>query len=330
MRAILIDAWTTPDRLQVRDAPVPTPGPDEVLIEVAAAPLSFSLSLLIAGKYQRKPPLPFVPGNTVAGRVVSRGARATRFAPGARVLASLEWGGLAEFATAHQANVYAIPDAVGFAEATTFNTSYNSVLAALTWPHLLAIQPGQTLLVLGAAGGTGTAAIEIGRLLGATVIAAASTPAKRDWALRHGAHHAVASDPVRLRDDVLALAGAEGVDAVLDPVGGAMFAAGLRCLRREGRILPLGFASGEIPQLAVNLLLVKNIAVCGLYMGYYKIDARERYEPRVRALFDRLGAWAAQGQIKPEIAATLPLEQITEGFARLLDRNHLGHVVMAP
>lgn len=330
MRAIRIDTWTAPDRLQVVDAPAPVCGTDDVLIRVHAAPVSFALSLLIQGKYQRRPDLPFVPGNTVAGEVVACGSGVARFRPGERVVASLEFGGLAEYAAAPAACTYSIPDSLPFAEATAFNTAYNSALAALTWPRLLAVAAGETVLILGAAGNVGTAATEIARACGATVIAAASTPAKRDWALRHGAHHVVAAGSDTLAEEVRALTAGTGVDAVLDPVGGALTRSALSCLRPEGRLLPIGFASGEIPQIPANIVMVKNLTICGLYMGFYKIDARARHEAAVRALFDRLGRLHRDGAIRPDIAARFPLDAAAAAFAAVLDRGRMGHVVVTP
>jgi NADPH2:quinone reductase len=328
MRAIQINSWTPPDQLRINDVPEPVCGSRDVLIRVQAAPVSRSLALLVQGQYQRKPPFPFVPGNTATGDIVACGADVTRFKPGDRVLASLELGALAECAVAPEINTYAIPDALPFHRAHALNTSYNSVVAALTWPRLLDIQPGQLLLVHGAAGGVGTAAVEIGRLRGATVIATASSEAKRAWAAAHGAQHVLPSDPATLRDAVMDLTQGMGVHAVFDPVGGALFRESLRCLRPEGRILPIGFASGEIPQIPANILMVKNIAVVGLYMGYYKIDERFEQEDRVRAIFAQIGEWFERGLIDPVCSATFPLERISDAFTLVLDRNHLGHVAI--
>jgi NADPH2:quinone reductase len=137
------------------------------------------------------------------------------------------------------------------------------------------------------------------------------------------------SDAATLRDRVIEIVGRDGVDCVLDPIGGELFAQSLRCLRPEGRILPIGFAGGTVPQIPANLLLVKNITVCGLYMGYYKIDERERFEPRIRAIFDRLGEWVETGVIDPVVAAHYPLDRISEAFSKVLDRDHIGHVTVA-
>lgn len=327
MRAIQIAEWTQPDQLKVTEVAAPVCGDEGVLIRVHAAALSHSLSLLVQGRYQRKPAFPFVPGNTAAGIVEAVGAKVTRHRPGDRVLASCELGALAELVVGHQDNVYALPAGMPFDAATVFNTSYNSVAAILTWPGVLELKSGQTLLVTGASGGVGTAAIQIARLLGARVIAAANGQAKRDYALAQGADVAVEGDAATLRDQVRALA-ADGVDAVLEPVGGALFDAALRCLRPGGRILPIGFASGSIPQIAANILLVKNITVCGFYMGYYKIDARAAYADRVQALFAQLGKWWSQGLIRPDVTSRVRLDEVGAAFSKALDRSHLGHVVV--
>lgn len=327
MRAIEIREWTEPERLTVSEVVAPRPGPAQLAIRVHAAALSHSLALLVRGRYQRKPAFPFIPGNTVAGDVSAIGEDVQGWTVGQRVVASLEYGGLAEFAVAHHENVYPLPPGIPYEEATAFNTSYNSVAAALTWPGLLEVQEGQRLLVTGGAGGVGTAAVQIGRLLGARVIAAATGTAKRAYAIAQGAHDAVDGSASTLRDDVRALV-PEGVDAVLETVGGAVFDAGLRCVRPGGRILPIGFASGEIPQIPANLLLVKNVTVCGFYMGYFKIDARTAFAGRMRALFDRLGSWWDAGLIRPQVVRRVTLEQVAEAFSQVLDRAHTGHVVV--
>jgi NADPH2:quinone reductase len=329
MRAIQIDTWCEPEHLRVSQVPEPVVSQCGVLIRVRAAAVSHSLALLIAGRYQRKPSLPFVPGNTVAGEVVATGAAVTRWCVGDRVLATLEQGGLAEYAWADEDNVYAIPPGLPFAEATTFNASYNSVAAALTWSHLLGVGQDHTLLVTGAAGNVGIAAIQIGRLLGAKVIAAASSPAKRARALDEGADLAIDGRAAALRD-ALWTACPEGAHRALEPVGGDVFGQVLRCLRPEGRVLPIGFASGQIPSIPANLLMVKNISVCGLYMGYYKIDARRDQADRMQDLFRQLGRWWESGGIRPVVADRFPLEETARAFACVLDRNTIGHVVVEP
>jgi NADPH2:quinone reductase len=328
VRAVVIHDWTPPEQLVVSEAPMPACGPGEVLIRVQSAAVSHSLSLLVQGRYQRRPAFPFIPGGAAAGYVEAVGAEAGRFRIGERVIASLELGGLAEYVAVPQANVYAIPDALPFQSANALTSAYNSALAALRWPHLLDVRAGQTLLVHGGAGGVGTAAVEMGRALGAEVIATAGSEAKRAWAREHGASHAIAANAASLRDTVMSLTGGRGVDGVLDPVGGDLFLQSLRCLRPEGRIVPIGFASGNIPQIPANLLLVKNITVCGLYMGYYKFDARERYESEVRMIFSHLSAWVAAGVIKPQATAVFVLDDVREAFATALNRDHIGHVAL--
>ncbi|MCI5074202.1 NADPH:quinone oxidoreductase family protein [Oricola sp.] len=331
MRAVVIRAWQEPWDLTVSETDVPVCGADAVRIAVRAVPVSHALGLLVRGKYQRKPDFPFVPGNTVVGEILEVGANAGRgLRVGQRVIASVEFGALAEQVVAPAVNVYPLPGGVDAAAATAINTSYNSVYAALTWPRLLDLRAGQTLLVHGAAGGAGSAAVEIARELGVRVIATASTEERRAWVRGRGADVVLASDPATLRDAVRAATGGKGVDAVLDTVGGELFTQSIRCLAPEGRIVPLGFASGRIPEVAANLILVKNISVCGLYMGYYKIDARDRYEGEVRAIFDTLGAWLAAGRINPKVFARLSLSNVGEAFRLVEDRGRLGHVVLEP
>lgn len=330
MRAVVITRWTQPDILQASEAPPPDMGAGDVRIRVRAAPVSHALGLLVQGKYQRKPPFPFVPGNTVVGEIVETGTAAGRgLERGQTVLASVEYGGLAQEVVAPAINVYPLPETVDHGQATALNTSYNSVYAALTWPHLLNLAAGQTVLIHGASGNAGSAAVEVARELGVRVIATASTAERRERAARLGAAAVLPSDPDGLRDGVFEAAGGP-VDAVLDPVGGDLFTQSIRCLRPEGRIVPLGFASGSIPQVAANHIMVKNIAVCGLYMGYYKIDARERFEPQVRRIFATLGTWLAAGRICPIVKARFPLESVAQAFASVADRSSPGHVVVIP
>lgn len=328
MRAVVLNRWTPPEELEIGEAPIPDCGPGQVRIRVQSAGVTYSFSLLVQGKYQRKPPFPFVPGGACAGFIESVGAGATRFKPGDRVIASLELGGMAEYAVVPEANAYAIPDELAFKDANAITTAYNSCLAALSWPQQLGLEAGQWLLVHGGAGGVGTAACEMARIMGVTTIATASTAAKRAWALAHGAHHAIPADPATLRDMVMDITGGKGVHAVLDPVGGDLFLQSLRCLRPEGRIVPIGFASGKVPQIPANLLLVKNISVRGLYFGYHKFDAREEFETRVRAIFDQLGRWVTSGGIRPEVTDVFELRDIRKAFAAILGREHIGHVAV--
>ncbi|MGR8919433.1 MAG: NADPH:quinone oxidoreductase family protein [Gammaproteobacteria bacterium] len=332
MKAIVVHDWTPFDQLEIEDLPVPEPVGDQVLIRIQAAGISFALSLVVEGKYQRRPPLPFVPGTEVAGIIEACGPEATRFRPGDRVCAVLDWGGLAEYAVAREVNVYAIPDALELVRAIGFTNSYATSAAALTWPHLLDVGAGDTLLVHGAAGGVGLAAVEIGHLLDATVIATAGTPEKLALAAAHGADHTINYREEDFRARVLDLTAGRGVDAVYDPVGGEVFSQSLRCMAPEARIMPVGFAGGSIPQIPANILLVKNLIVCGLNMGLYfgwgKTDLRDAYEDRMRALMQQLFDWFTAGHIDPVVEATFPLEGAFDAMAAVLAREVRGRAAV--
>jgi NADPH2:quinone reductase len=332
MKALLVRQWTTFDRLELCEVPAPPVGPREVRIRVQAAGVSFATSLVVQGKYQRKPPLPFVPGTEAAGIVVECGAGVSRFAPGDRVCAVLDWGALAEEATALEVNVFALPATLDFARAVGFTNSYATSAAALTWPHLLDVRAGQWLLVHGGAGGVGLAAIEIGKILGATVIATAGSPEKCAIARRHGADHVIDYRAQDFREEVLRLTDGRGVDAVYDPVGGEVFMQSLRCMAPEARIMPVGFAGGEIPQIPANILLVKNLTVCGLNMGLYygwsPRDLRYEYEPRVRANMEQLFRWFEAGRIDPVVSATYPLAEVHTAMDDVLARRAIGRVAV--
>ena len=332
MQGLLVTQWTTFDQLALVELAAPTLGPRDVLIQIQAAGVSFATSLVVQGKYQRKPPLPFTPGTEVAGIVIASGAQVRRFKVGDRVCAVLDWGGLAEQAVAREVNVFAIPDGLSFARAIAFTNSYATSAAALTWPHLLNVQAGQTLLVHGASGGVGIAAVEIGKILGATVIATAGSAAKLELARRHGADHGINYRQQEFRDEVLALTAGRGVDAVYDPVGGEVFMQSLRCMAPEARIMPVGFAGGDIAQIPANLLLVKNLIVCGLNMGLYygwsPNDMRYFYAERMRANMEKLFGWFVEGRIKPVVDITYPLEQVHQAMEDVLTRRALGRVAV--
>ena len=332
MKGLLVRDWTTFDQLTLTDLPAPLLGPRDVRIRIQAAGVSFATSLVVQGKYQRKPPLPFVPGTEVAGLISEVGAEAQRFRIGDRVCAVLDWGGLAEEATAREVNVFKIPDGLAFARAIAFTNSYATSSAALTWPHLLNVQAGHWLLVHGASGGVGIAAIEIGKILGATVIATAGSAEKLEIARAHGADHTINYRADEFRNKVLALTEGRGVDAVYDPVGGEVFLQSLRCMAPEARIMPVGFAGGDIPQLPANLLLVKNLSVCGLNMGLYygwsPNDLRYHYEDRVRANMDLLFGWFDQGRINPIVSATYPLARVQQAMDDVLNRRAIGRIAV--
>jgi NADPH:quinone reductase len=332
MQGLLVTHWTTFDQLPLVELPAPSPGPRDVVIQIQAAGVSFATSLVVQGKYQRKPPLPFTPGTEVAGIVIATGAEAQRFKIGERVCAVLDWGGLAEVAVAREVNVFAIPDGLSFARAIAFTNSYATSAAALSWPHLLNVQAGQTLLVHGASGGVGIAAVEIGKILGATVIATAGSTAKLALARAHGADHGINYREQDFREEVLALTDGRGVDAVYDPVGGEVFMQSLRCMAPEARIMPVGFAGGDIPQIPANLLLVKNLVVCGLNMGLYygwsPNDMRYVYEDRMRANMTKLFNWFVEGRIAPVVDTTYPLSRVHQAMDDVLARRAIGRIAV--
>jgi len=332
MRAVYCRDWRPFDELEIADLPDPPPPEKGLRIAVQAAGVSFATSLVVQGKYQRKPPRPFTPGTEVAGVVEAVGPGAARFKVGDKVFAVIDWGGLAEKATALEVNTYPMPEGMAFAEAISLTNSYGTSAAALTWPHLLNLQAGETLLVHGAAGGVGIAAVEIGKILGATVIATAGSAEKLEIVRRHGADHAINYREDDFRQAVLDVTGGRGVDACYDPVGGEVFMQSLRCMAVEGRIMPVGFAGGEIQQIPANLLLVKNITVCGLNLGYYTgwspHDARYESEPRMRPMMERLAEWHKAGLIRPELAAAFPIDRFKDAMAMVLGRQSIGRVAL--
>lgn len=297
-----------------------------------AAGVSFAMSLEVQGKYQRKPALPFVPGTEIAGIVAAVGARVMRFHPGDRVCAALDWIGLAEQAAAKAVNIFAIPDSLVFARAISFTNSYTTSAAALTWLHLLNVQPRNRLLDHGASSGVGIAAVEIGKICGAIVIATAGSLQKLAVARAHAADHAINYRADGFHAAVLDLTAERGVDAVFDPVGGDVFMQSLRCLAPEGRITPVGFAGGEIPQIPANLLLAKNITVCGLNMGYCygwsPRDMRHEFEDRMRANMQQLLDWFEDGRIDPVGTGTYALEDYLAAMDNVLARRAIGWVAV--
>ena len=332
MQGLLVKEWTTFDQLALTTVPAPVLGPRDVRMRVQAAGVSFATSLVVQGKYQRKPPLPFVPGTEVAGIICEIGPEARRFQLGDRVCAVLDWGGLAEEATAREVNVFKIPDRLSFTRAIAFTNSYATSAAALTWPHLLNVQAGQWLLVHGASGGVGIAAVEIGKILGARVIATAGSEQKLAITRAHGADHAINYRECEFRDEVLALTDGRGVDAVYDPVGGEVFMQSLRCMAPEARIMPVGFAGGNVAQIPANILLVKNLSVCGLNLGLYygwsPQDMRYVYEDRMRANMNKLFDWFEQGRINPVVSATYPITQVQQAMDDVLTRRAIGRVAI--
>jgi len=328
MRALLCRQWCEFKDLRIEDIPVPELRPGCVRLRVAYAGLGFAISLVVAGKYQRKPPLPFVPGTEVTGTVIEVASGVTRVKPGDRVLAILDWGGFAEEAVASEDTVYPLPAGLALASSTHLAISYGTAYGALVWRARL--QPGETLLVHGAAGGTGLAAVELGKQLEARVIACASSEQKRAAAKAHGADLVLPNRD--FREAVKAYTGGRGADVIFDPVGGDVFDESLRCIAAEGRILPIGFAGGRVPLIPANILLVKNITVLGLnfgtYVGWGLTDERRRYAPKVQAMMAQLFDWALAGRLRPTVSHCFELSRYAEAMDIVLARGSTGKVAL--
>jgi NADPH2:quinone reductase len=302
------------------DAPAPAPGPGEALLRVRACGVNFADTLMVAGTYQEKPPLPFAPGIEVCGVVEALGAGAEGVSVGQRVAAICGHGGFAEYATAPAASCVAVPDAMPDADAAALQVAYGTSHLALE--HRARMRPGERLLVLGAGGGVGLTAVEIGALMGAEVIAAARGAEKQAAARDKGAAHVIEADAEMLRDAVKALGGA---DVVYDPVGGDLWKAALRAANFEARLLPIGFASGEVPQIPANILLVKNLTVIGLYWGAYYRHAPDVMGSSLRQLI----AWWEEGRIRPHVSNILPLAEAGAALDLLRERKAAGKVVIS-
>jgi len=307
-------------------------GRGEVRIRIHAAGVSFATTLVVAGRYQRKPPLPFTPGTEISGVITETGPGVGRFKVGDRVVAALDWGGMADEVVTRDATVHHVPDTIPHTQAIGLTNSYGTSYAAICWPHLLNVQPGQTLLVHGAAGGVGLAAVEIGKIRGATVIATAGSDEKCQVVLEHGADHAINYRQIAFRDVVKELTDGRGADAIYDPVGGDVFDQSLRCIAPEGRLCPIGFAGGRIPSAPANLLLVKNATVCGLNMGYYygwsPDDVRDDYIERLGAMIDELCGWFKEGKISLTTSHTFDLADFRAAMEVVVGRRSIGRVAL--
>lgn len=320
MKAWLCNDWGDPHSLVLGQAPTPVPGKRQVLIDVQRSAVNFPDTLMIAGKYQMKPPLPFVPGIECAGTVLGFGDEVTGFKIGDRVTAILDYGGYAQHAVADDIQTYVIPDSMGFDDAAAFPTTYGTVYRALVDRGRLAA--GETLLVLGAAGGVGLNAVELGHLLGANVIAAAGTDAKLALAKSYGAAHTINYTNESIRDRVREITGGKGANVVFDPVGGDAFDESLRSMAREGRLLVIGFASGRIPSAPAHRVLMSESEVIGVLYG-------GRRQPAVaRANFATMMGWYLEGRIKPHVSMTFPFEQVPAALNALLDRSATGKVLV--
>jgi NADPH:quinone reductase len=322
MKALVCSAFGPLDTLTVGDLPDPVVGPGEVLIDVHAAGVNFPDLLIVQGLYQFKPEPPFAPGGEVAGVVTAVGPGVERFQLGDRVMATTLWGGFAEKALAREHQVMAIADGVDDEIASAIGITYGTSFHALK--DRACLRRGETLLVLGAAGGVGLAAVEIGAAMGATVIAAASSDEKLAIAREHGARHGIHYGREDLRATLKELTGGRGLDVIYDPVGGALSEQALRSIAWEGRFLVVGFAAGEVPKLPLNLVLLKGCQVVGVFWGAFT----ERTPERNRANLSELVIWYREGSIRPHIDGVYDLEQSIEALRRLEARDVKGKLVI--
>jgi NADPH2:quinone reductase len=323
MRAVICRQFGDPSTaLKVEHAAPPEMREGCVRIQVEAAGVNFADTLMVQGRYQVKPEFPFIPGLEVAGTVIEVGRGVEQFKPGDRVMAIPGLGGLAEEVVCPTQVVYAIDERVSWADAACFPIVYGTAYGSLVWRARL--EPEETVLVLGAAGGMGSAAVQVARAAGAQVIAAVGSREKARKAEAYGAHHVIDYSVEDTRQQIKLLTNGRGVDVVVDPVGGAMFDTALRCAGWEGRIVSLGFASGTIPQAPVNILLVKNVTLIGFFWGEY----RQRYPERVREAYRDMLGWWRDDKIRPDVSRTFDLDEAGAALGLLSQRRTTGKIAV--
>ena len=324
MKALLCSECGPPEKLSVQEVPAPKAGPGQVVVDVKAAALNFPDALMVQGLYQVKPQLPFSPGAEVAGLIKEVGEGVQGLKAGDRVIGFPGTGGFAEECVVAAEKIMPLPENMDYATGAALVLTYGTSLHALQ--DCARLQPGETLLVLGAAGGVGAAAVEIGKALGARVIAAASSEDKLALCRQLGADETINYTTEDLRQRTLALTGEKGVDVVYDPVGGSFTESALRAMAWRGRLLIVGFAAGEIPKIPLNLALLKERQLLGVYWG----DS-VRQDPRghVRNM-KQLMAWFAGKKINPVVSEQFPLARAPEAIRRLLGRQVKGKVVILP
>jgi NADPH2:quinone reductase len=322
VKAVLCRSYGPPDSLVVEDVAPPTPRRGEAIVSVRAAGVNFPDVLIIQNKYQVKPPLPFSPGSEAAGVVKAIGDGVEQVKIGDRVMAITGYGAFAEEIAVDAARLLPVPDGMDFTTAAAFGLTY------ATSDHALRdrgeLKAGETLLVLGAAGGVGIAAIEIGKALGARVIACASSPNKLAVCRAHGADETIDYATENLRDRIKALTGDRGPDVIYDPVGGPYTEPALRSIAWRGRLLIVGFAAGEIPRMPLNLTLLKGCSIVGVYWGEFSRREPERFAESMR----QLARWFADGRLKPHVSSTFPLDRAADALRLMAERKVKGKVVL--
>lgn len=322
MKAVLCKAFGPAETLVLEEVASPEPKKNEVLLDVHAAGVNFPDTLIIEGKYQFKPPFPFAPGGEAAGVVAAVGEKVPHLKVGDRVIALTGWGSFAEQVAVGGYNVLPIPAGMDFTTAAAFGMTYGTSMHALK--QRANLQPGETLLVLGASGGVGLAAVEIGKAMGAKVIAAASSDAKLEVAKAAGADVLINYSEGSLKDKLKEITGGQGVDVIYDPVGGELFEEAFRSIAWNGRLLVVGFASGTIPSLPANLPLLKGASLVGVFWGAFA----QRQPQDNAANFQQLFAWYGEGKLKPLVSQTYPLEKAADAINHLGQRRAVGKVVV--
>ncbi len=322
MKAVLCKAWGPPETLAVEEISEPQPGPGEVVVAVKAVGLNFFDTLIIEGKYQYKPDLPFSPGAEVAGVVSALGRHVQGFAEGDRVMVHLFWGGCREKVVVAVDQVVPLPAGIGFEAAAGLTVTYGTTIHALR--DRANLKPGETLVVLGAAGGVGQAAIEIGKVMGARVVACASSAEKLEFCRRLGADETVNYSQGDLKLALKELTGGKGVDVVYDAVGGEYSEQALRALGWNGRLLVVGFATGEIPRIPLNLVLLKGCQIVGVFWGEHARREPERHRTNMATLLN----WCASGKIAPHVHKTYRLEETSAALQAIARREVIGKAIV--
>ncbi len=322
MKAVLCKAYGMPETLVIEEVEPLRASRGQVVVAVKACGVNFPDTLIIQGKYQFKPAMPFSPGSEVAGIVKEVGEGVSGIRVGDHVIASTGWGGFAEEAVTDAAKIIPMPAGLDFTIASAFVLTYGTAHHALK--DRAQLQPGETLLVLGAAGGVGISAIEIGKQLGARVIAAASNDEKLAVCRQHGASETINYASEDLRERIKQITGGQGVDVIFDPVGGSYSEPALRSMAWKGRFLVVGFAGGEIPRIPLNLTLLKGCSIVGVFWGAFT----EREPQHNKENLAELMSWLSQGILKPHISATYPLERAADALYDMLNRKVLGKAVL--
>ncbi len=324
MRAVRVHELTGPKALKVDELPLPEPDDDEVRISVRAAGINFPDVLISYGKYQFKPEPPFIPGGEAAGVVSKVGSSVTSLKVGDRVAATMVNGAFAEEVVVNALAAVKLPDAVSFETAAATTLTYGTTYHALV--DRAELKPNETLLVLGAAGGTGVSAIQLGKALGARVIAAAGTPEKVAFCREQGADEGICYATEDLKERVKALTNGDGANVIYDAVGGPYSEPALRAIAWQGRFLVVGFAAGEIPKMPLNLLLLKGCDVLGVFWGQFAMREVEKNRANLKQVLD----WVAAGKLKPHVDGTLPFARATEAIERLERRAVKGKLLLVP